>query len=117
MRCCQTTAFHSLTLTEVVSWRLHYDGTLSGMLADENKVENTPVFARRWTALYPAQSRQSFRYFFQHHIANKLKSPTTLRHWRPYRCWWITPKPYALTARRLHGEAPLTPVAFNPSRL
>ena len=65
--------FHSLTLTEVVSWRLHFDGTLCGMLADESKVESTPVLPGD-ECLYPAQSRNAFRYFFQHQIANKIKS-------------------------------------------
>mgnify|MGYP000698790033 CR=1 FL=1 len=65
--------FRSLTLTEVVSWRLHHDGTLSGMLADQEKVEATPVLPGD-ECLYPAQARESFRYFFQHHIANKIKA-------------------------------------------
>ena len=65
--------FHSLTLTEVISWRLHHDGTLCGMLADESKVVSTPVLPGD-DCLYPAQSRDAFRYFFQHQIANKIKS-------------------------------------------
>lgn len=65
--------FRSITLTEVVSWRLHYDGTLSGMLADETKVVSTPVLPGD-DCLYAAQSRDSFRYFFQHQIANKIKA-------------------------------------------
>ncbi|MEJ2415514.1 MAG: hypothetical protein P8Y45_00970 [Exilibacterium sp.] len=65
--------FHTLTLTEVISWRLHHDGMLCGMLADENKVQSTPVLPGD-ACLYPAQSRESFRYFFQHQIANKIKS-------------------------------------------
>lgn len=65
--------FHSITLTEVISWRLHNDGTLSGMLADAEKVENTPVLPGD-ECLFPAQSRESFRYFFQHQIANKIKA-------------------------------------------
>lgn len=64
--------FKSLVLHEVVSWRLHYDGTLSGMIIDENKVESTPVLPGD-ECLYPAQSKENFRYFFQHHIANKIK--------------------------------------------
>jgi hypothetical protein len=42
------------------------------MLADESKVKSTPVLPGD-ECLYPAQSRDSFRYFFQHQIANKLK--------------------------------------------
>ena len=65
--------FQTITLTEVVSWRLHHDGCLSGMLADPDKVDSTPVLPGD-DCLYRAESRESFRYFFQHHIANRLKS-------------------------------------------
>ncbi len=65
--------FKCLSLQEVVSWRLHHDGTLSGMLIDEEKVESTPVLPGD-TCLYPAQSDEQFKYFFQHHIANKIKA-------------------------------------------
>ncbi|WP_185231560.1 hypothetical protein [Teredinibacter franksiae] len=64
---------NSLTLQEVVSWRLFFDGTICGMLVDENKVESTPVLPGD-SCLYPAQTQERFRYFFQHHIANKIKS-------------------------------------------
>lgn len=63
----------TLLLQEVVSWRLHNDGTISGMLIDEAKVENTPVLPGD-DCLYPAQGHDQFRYFFQHHIANKIKA-------------------------------------------
>ncbi|MBC6906652.1 hypothetical protein DWB84_14460 [Saccharophagus sp. K07] len=63
----------SLILQEVVSWRLHHDGTISGMLINEDKVESTPVLPGD-ECLYAAQSDPHFRYFFQHHIANKIKS-------------------------------------------
>lgn len=65
--------FHTITLTEVVSWRLHFDGTVCGMLADPEKIVSTPVLPGD-DCLYPAQSRKEFRYFFQHQIANKLKA-------------------------------------------
>ena len=65
--------FKSLTLQEVVSWRLHNDGTVSGMLIDESKVASTPVLPGD-QCLYPAQADSQFKYFFQHHIANKIKS-------------------------------------------
>lgn len=65
--------FHSITLTEVISWRLHYDGSVCGMLADPLKIESTPVLPGD-NCLYPAQSREEFRYYFQHQIANKLKA-------------------------------------------
>lgn len=65
--------FKQLTLQEVVSWRLHNDGVICGMIIDEEKVESTPVLPGD-SCLFPAQARVSFRYFFQHHIANKIKS-------------------------------------------
>jgi len=65
--------FTSLVLQEVVSWRLLHDGTVSGMIADEKKVESTPVLPGD-DCLYAAQQNGQFRYFFQHHIANKIKS-------------------------------------------
>jgi hypothetical protein len=65
--------FRSLALTEVVSWRLHHDGTLAGLSADESRVKSTPVLPGD-DCLYPVQSRKEFRYYFQHHIANRLKA-------------------------------------------
>jgi hypothetical protein len=65
--------FQSLTLTQVISWQLLHDGTMLAMLADEDKVVNTPVLPGDH-CLYPAQSNDNFRYFFQHQIANKIKA-------------------------------------------
>ena len=65
--------FHSITLKEVVSWRLFHDGRISGMLVDENKVVSTPVLPGD-DCLFAADQHKDFHYFFQHHIANKLKS-------------------------------------------
>lgn len=65
--------FKNLTLQEVISWRLYHDGTLSGMLVDVSKMESTPVLPGD-PCLYPAQADAQFKYFFQHHIANKIKS-------------------------------------------
>jgi len=65
--------FQSLTLTQVISWQLLQDGTILAMLADEEKVVNTPILPGD-DCLYPAQSSDSFRYFFQHQIANKIKA-------------------------------------------
>ncbi len=63
----------TLILQEIISWRLHNDGSILGMLIDPSKVESTPVLPGD-ECLYPAQSKNNFRYFFQHHIANKIKS-------------------------------------------
>jgi len=63
----------TLTLQEVVSWRLHADGVIFAMIVDESKVENTPVLPGD-PCLYASQAHDNFRYFFQHHIANKIKS-------------------------------------------
>lgn len=65
--------FQSLTLSEVISWRLYHDGSISGMLADHDKVASTPILPGD-DCLYPAQENPKFKYFFQHHIANKIKS-------------------------------------------
>jgi len=68
-----TDGFHSITLKEVVSWRLLNDGTMEAMLIDELKMLNTPVLPGDG-CLYPADKDEDFRYFFQHHIANKIKA-------------------------------------------
>ena len=65
--------FHSLTLSEVVSWRLYNGGKVVGMLADQEKVNSTPILPGD-DSLYPAIENPKFKYFFQHHIANKIKS-------------------------------------------
>lgn len=65
--------FETITLCEIVSWQLLNDGTVYGMLPDPAKVESTPILPGD-NCLYPVQQRDEFRYFFQHQIANKLKS-------------------------------------------
>ena len=62
----------SITLKEVVSWRLPSDGSIDAMLIDESKVLNTPVLPGD-DCLYAADQTGDFRYFFQHATANKLK--------------------------------------------
>lgn len=62
-----------LSLFEVVSWRLTNDGIIEGMLINDKKIESTPVLPGD-SCLYPAQEHKHFKYFFQHHIANKIKS-------------------------------------------
>ena len=64
--------FHTISLMEVVSWRLHADGTLTAMVAEESDPVETPVLPGA-QCLVPAQEKEDFRYFFQHGIANKLK--------------------------------------------
>jgi len=65
--------FRSILLKEVVSWRLQANGTISGMLVDDDKIVDTPVLPGD-NCLFPAHSNEAFRYFFQHHIANKIKA-------------------------------------------
>lgn len=65
--------FRNLRLQEVVSWRLHHDGMICGMVADESMVISTPVLAGD-DCLYPAQANEEFRYYFQHQIANRIKA-------------------------------------------
>lgn len=64
--------FESITLAEVVSWQLRNSGEISAMLIDEELVKTTPVLPGD-ECLFPADDREDFQYFFQHHIANKLK--------------------------------------------
>ncbi|WP_330926529.1 hypothetical protein [Candidatus Sororendozoicomonas aggregata] len=64
--------FQSITIVHITSWRLYNDGRIHGMVADENKIETTPVLAGD-ACLYPAQENNNFRYFFHHVIANKIK--------------------------------------------
>ena len=68
-----TDGFHSITLKEVVSWRLLQNGCVQAMLIDDEKVINTPVLPGD-NCLYVANKDDDFKYFFQHHIANQLKS-------------------------------------------
>ncbi len=64
---------HTLVLTEVLSWRLMNDGRVEAMLINESSVQSTPVLPGD-QCLYPASENPRFRYFFQHHIANQIKS-------------------------------------------
>ena len=64
---------NSLILTEVLSWRLLNDGHLQAMLINEGLVYVTPVLPGD-PCLYPAEESANFRYFFQHQIANQIKS-------------------------------------------
>lgn len=63
----------TLILTEVLSWRLLNDGTVEAMLIDEHSIHATPVLPGD-ECLYAARNNPRFRYFFQHHIANQIKS-------------------------------------------
>jgi hypothetical protein len=65
--------FQSICLKEVVSWRLLNSGAIEAMLIDEEKMVATPVLPGD-DCLYPAEQNPDFRYFFQHNIANKIKS-------------------------------------------
>lgn len=60
-------------VSEVLSWQLHSDGQIDGMLIDPDKVQQTPVLTGD-KALYPALENPDFRYFFQYGIANKIKT-------------------------------------------
>ena len=57
----------------MVSWQLLSDGVVRGMLIDDDKVISTPVLPGD-ECLYSAKDEETFRYFFQHHIANKIKA-------------------------------------------
>ncbi|WP_339339197.1 hypothetical protein [uncultured Oceanicoccus sp.] len=60
-------------LTEVLSWRLLHNGTIQGMLIDEQNISVTPVLPGD-PCLYPADTNPTFCYYFQHHIANQIKA-------------------------------------------
>ncbi|MFZ5756669.1 MAG: hypothetical protein ACOY3X_07175 [Pseudomonadota bacterium] len=64
--------FHTVNLVEVVAWQLRGDGRVLAMLADGEQVTDTPILATD-RCLFPAQEHPSFRYFFQHTVANQLK--------------------------------------------
>lgn len=64
---------HSLLLTEVISWQLRNDGTIHGMVVDDKKCVETPVLPGD-DCLCSALDGEHFRYYFQHHIANKIKA-------------------------------------------
>ncbi|MGK2914955.1 MAG: hypothetical protein ACSLE5_11010 [Porticoccaceae bacterium] len=65
--------FKTLNLKEVVSWRLLHDGSILGMVADSEKVIHTPVLPGD-DSLFVAATNPDFHYYFQHHIANKIKA-------------------------------------------
>ena len=66
-------SFHTITLTQITSWRLMDDGTIQAMIADTDKIDNTPVLPGD-ECLYPVQKNSDFKYFFHHIIANKIKA-------------------------------------------
>ena len=68
-----TDGFNTFFMAEVLSWRLFNDGTIIGMLVNDEDVQTTPVLPGD-TCLYEAQSHPDFKYFFQHRIANKIKA-------------------------------------------
>jgi hypothetical protein len=64
---------HNLILTEVISWQLRASGEVLAMLIDEERVTETPVLMGD-PCLYAYKENPNFRFFFQHHIANQIKS-------------------------------------------
>lgn len=71
--------FHSISLLEVVTWRLTGAGELQAMVIEAGEVTDTPVLPGD-PCLHPAQQQPDFRYFFQHQVANRIKErdPETL---------------------------------------
>lgn len=65
--------FKTLRLKEVVSWRLQYNGEIHALVVDETKITETPVLPGD-SSLYSTATDSEFRYYFQHHIANKIKA-------------------------------------------
>ncbi|SDK62922.1 hypothetical protein [Billgrantia gudaonensis] len=66
-------------LKQVFGWRLYSDGNIEALLADESRVESTPILPGD-DCLYPGRSRHRLVYFFQRRIANRIREqdPTTL---------------------------------------
>ncbi|MAD57592.1 MAG: hypothetical protein CMK44_03325 [Porticoccus sp.] len=65
--------FKNITLKEVICWRLLSSGLIECMLIDDTKVTSTPVLIGD-KCLYSGSTEMGFKYYFQHHIANKIKS-------------------------------------------
>lgn len=64
--------FRTLSLVEVVSWRLSTGGRIDALVADEGMVTRTPVLPGD-TSLVSANEHPCFHYFFQHGMANRIK--------------------------------------------
>lgn len=66
-------------LKQVFGWRLYSDGSVEALLADERRVEQTPILLGD-ACLYPGHSRHRLVYFFQRQIANRIRQedPATL---------------------------------------
>ncbi|MBD2859632.1 hypothetical protein IB286_11500 [Spongiibacter sp. KMU-158] len=60
-------------LEPVVSWQLNDKGEMTAMLADTSETKEWPILPGS-DCLYPATEENGFRYFFQYHIANQIKS-------------------------------------------
>tara|TARA_B110000196_G_scaffold53492_1_gene44196 strand:+ start:3948 stop:4544 length:597 start_codon:yes stop_codon:yes gene_type:complete len=65
--------FKNITLKEIVSWTLLSTGSIECMLINDSKVSCTPVLSGD-KCLYAGSTEKGFKYFFQHHIANKIKA-------------------------------------------
>lgn len=64
--------FHSITLMEVFSWSLHRDGSIHGLVINDEDDPETPILPGD-DCLISAQENPDYRYFFQHQIALKIK--------------------------------------------
>lgn len=69
----------SLLITPIVSWALHSNGELVGLLANETQHSASPVIPGD-DCLYPADDHPGFRCFFQRDIVNQIRheNPETL---------------------------------------
>ncbi|MCG6659188.1 hypothetical protein HOP52_15625 [Halomonas campisalis] len=66
-------------LKQVFGWRLYNDGGIEALLADETLIDTTPILPGD-PCLYTGHSRHRVVYFFQRHIANRIREqdPGTL---------------------------------------
>lgn len=61
-----------LQLKQVFGWDLYNDGRIEALLADEGKIEMTPVLPGD-SCLYPGHSQHPVVYLFQRDIANRIR--------------------------------------------
>lgn len=76
---CMDTGDAPWQLKQVFGWRLYSDGAVEALLADERRIESTPILPGD-ACLYPGHSRHRVVYFFQRQIANRIRreDPATL---------------------------------------
>lgn len=65
--------FQTLTLIEIHGWRLNTHGEIEGLFVERKGTQLSPILNGD-SSLVCAQKHPDFKYFFQHHMANKIKN-------------------------------------------